>query len=238
MSLSLMSGTFKRFYKQASAAQAEHGYALLLDSKALKTPAGKPLVVPSPSLAEAIVGEWTAQGEMVRPADMPLTQLAATGLDRVDPERQAILASLLAYAGTDLLCYRADFPPDLVERQQRDWQPLLDWAAETLSARLTVTVGVVAVRQPEAALAALAARLEGLELWPLTAVQTICAAAGSLILALGVVEGRLTGEQAFALSQLDETYQIEQWGEDEEATQRRAALKRDILAGERLLTLL
>jgi chaperone required for assembly of F1-ATPase len=167
-----------------------------------------------------------------------MTQLASTALDRIAPERAAILEQMIRFAETDLLCYRADFPPDLVARQTAQWQPLLDWAAETMGARLAVTSGVVAISQPVEAVAALLARLEGYDPWRLCAAQAACAASGSLVLGMAMAEGRLTGQQTYEVSQLDETYQIEQWGEDYEAADRRAALQRDILAAERLLTLL
>ncbi len=227
----------RRFYARAECGEAEGGFAVRLDGKVVKTPAGQALVVPARALAEAVAAEWAAQGDTVRPADMPLTQLAATALDRIGPERDAILPQMLAYAGTDLLCHRAAFPPDLVRRQDENWQPLLDWAAAALGARLEVTAGVVPVPQPPAALAALAARLAGYDVWRLTAAQAACAASGSLILALALAEGRLAGAEAFDLSQLDETYQIERWGDDAEAALRRANLRRDVLAADRLLAL-
>lgn len=233
----MLKKTIKRFYKQACFAESAAGYAITLDGKPVKTPAGKPLEVPARALAEAIAAEWEGQGAEVRPNSMPLTQLASTALDRVGPERAAIIEQMVGYAGTDLLCYRADYPPDLVLRQTRGWQPLLDWAGSELGANLDVTEGVIAIEQPPAALAALEARLSGCDVWKLTAVQSATAAAGSLVLALALTEGRLTGTETFELSQLDETFQIEQWGEDAEATQRRAILKRDIAAAERLLAL-
>lgn len=234
----MLQKTIKRFYKQAGIAATDAGFAVRLDGKPVKTPAGHALEVPAQALAEAIAAEWEAQESEVKPHSMPLTQLASTAIDRVGPERAAILEQLLNYAGTDLLCYRADFPPDLVERQARGWQPLLDWAREQVGAALAATEGVIAIDQPAEALAALQARLDGLDTWRLTAVQSATAASGSLVLALALEAGRLTGGETFALSQLDETYQIEQWGEDAEAAQRRAILERDIKAAERFLALL
>lgn len=229
--------TIKRFYKQAESAPADGGFGVRLDGKPIKTPAGHALVTRSPALAEAVAAEWNAQGDEVRPCDMPMTQLASTALDRIGPERAMIVDQLIKYAATDLLCYHAGFPPALAERQHTSWQPLLDWAATDLDAPLAVTSGVIAVNQPETALAALRRHLGGYDLWRLTATQAAAAAAGSLILAMALAEGRLDGEQVFALSQLDETFQIEQWGEDYEAADRRAALMRDILAAEKLLSL-
>jgi len=234
----MQSKTFKRFYKQAGIAEVEGGFAVRLDGRPIKTPAGRALVVPSAALAEAIAAEWNEQGETVRPATMPMMQLAATAIDRVEPERPAILEQLRKYAATDLVCYHADFPPDLAERQRAGWQPLLDWVAAELGARLVVTESILAVEQPQEALAALAARLEGHDTWRLAALQLTCAATGSLVLAVALTEGRLDAEATFQLSQLDETYQREKWGDDEEAAERRAALERDVASAARLLALL
>ncbi len=232
-----MAKTIKRFYHRAEAISAEGGASIHLDGKPIKTPGGRPLTVPTQALAEAIAAEWDDQGEAVIPASMPLTQLASTALDRVGPERGHITAELMKYAGTDLLCYRAEHPADLVARQSQGWQPLLDWAALSLDAPLVVTTGLMAVPQPAEALAALSRVLERCDVWRLTAIQSAASAMGSLILALALAEGRLSLDQAFALSQLDETYQIEQWGEDYEAADRRAALSADMAAVARLLEL-
>jgi chaperone required for assembly of F1-ATPase len=228
----------KRFYKEAAVVATEGGFAVRLDGKPVKTPAGKPLAVPTHALAEAVAGEWQAQGGEVRPETMPLTQLATTALDRVGPERAAILEQLGNYAGTDLLCYRADQPVDLAERQAAAWQPLLDWAARTFDAPLKVTTGVLAIDQSPQALAALARHVDGFDTWRLTALQAATAAMGSMVLGLALTEGRLPAAEAFALAQLDETYQVEKWGDDAEAADRRAALARDVDAAERLLSLL
>lgn len=234
----MLNKTIKRFYQSAAPAEAEGGFAIQLDGRPVKTPAAKTLVVPTRALAEAVAAEWEAQGETVVPSSMPLMQLAATALDRIGPERETILDQLMKYAGTDLLCYRADFPPDLVARQTAVWQPLLDWAASELGAAMVATCGVIAVDQPAPALDALRRRLDSYDTWMLTVVQAAAAAAGSLVLAVALAEGRLSGAETFAISQLDETYQIEQWGEDYEAADRRANLERDILAADRFRALL
>lgn len=234
----MLNKTLKRFYKHAAAAPVDGGFAVQLDGKGVKTPAGKPLVVPFQSLAQAMAEEWEAQVTEIHPSTMPLTQLASTALDRVGPERPVILEQLRAYGGTDLLCYRAELPVDLVQRQARQWQPWLDWARKTLGADLTVTEGIIAIDQPAVALDALAAKLDAYDVWTLTAVQSACAASGSLVLALALGERQLNGQQVFDLSQLDETFQIEKWGEDYEAADRRARLHRDISAADRFLTLL
>ncbi|EME70930.1 F1-ATPase chaperone protein [Paramagnetospirillum caucaseum] len=234
----MLSKSIKRFYKDSSVEVRDGGFAILLDGKAVKTPGARLLCVPSPRLAEAIAGEWRGQEEQIRPSTMPLTQLASTALDRVGPERAHITQQLMNYAGTDLLCYRAEIPADLAARQGAAWQPLLDWAAQTLDAPLVTTTGLSAVAQPTGALAALQRHLESYDDWRLTGLQSATAAMGSLILGLALAEGRLDAEAAFQASQTDETYQIEQWGEDWEAADRRAELKADIEAASRFLGLL
>lgn len=231
--------TIKRFYKDASAHQEDAGaFSIRLDGKAIKTPGARPLAVPSRALAEAIAAEWRDQGEQVQPSTMPMTQLASTCLDRVGPERAHMVEQLINYVGTDLLCYRAASPADLVARQTAVWQPVLDWAAQALDAPLLTTTGLVAVTHPPASVAALRRRIEGLDDWRLTTLQSATVAMGSVILGLALEAGRLDGEAAYQASQLDETYQIEQWGEDWEAADRRALLRSDILAAECFLALL
>lgn len=230
--------SIKRFYKDSVASARDGGFAILLDGKAVKTPGARPLAAPHLALAEAIAAEWRGQDEQVRPSTMPMTQLASTALDRVGPERAHIVEQLMNYAGTDLLCYRVETPADLVARHAAAWQPLLDWAAQALDAPLLTTTGLTALAQPSASLAALRRHVEAYDDWRLTALQSATAAMGSLILGLALTEGRLDAEAAFQASQLDETYQIEQWGEDWEAADRRAALKADIEAAARFLGLL
>jgi chaperone required for assembly of F1-ATPase len=218
----------KRFYKTAAAVPDGDGFAIMLDGKAVRTPGGRHLRVPFLPLAEAIAAEWQAQGDEIRADGIPLTQLASTALDRVGPEREMILDQLMAYAGSDLLCYRAEGPDDLVERQRRLWQPLLDWMYGHWGVALTVTAGVIPISQPEAALTALRDHLDRYDVWSLTALQSAVAAMGSLVLGVALVEGKMSPEEAFAASQLDETYQNELWGEDAEAMKFRDSLRNDI----------
>jgi chaperone required for assembly of F1-ATPase len=228
----------RRFYKEVAYRKEEEGNLLLLDSRPIKTPAGHKLFVPTPALAEAIAAEWRAQGEEVLPETMPLSQLAITGIDRVAKERTALIFEVMKFAHTDLLCYRADGQSDLAARQEMHWGGLLEWAALALDAPLTATRGITHIQQPEASLLALGKHVEALSVDRLTGVQSLTAATGSLIIALAVAHGKLSGDEAYKLSQLDEDYQIEQWGEDPVAAKRRAALKRDIEAAARYLELL
>lgn len=231
----MMQNIRKRFYKQAATQEQPDGIAVTLDGRPVRTPAGTPLRLPAAALAEAVAAEWQAQGEHIRPDGMPLMQLAATALDRVAPNRAAVIEELLRFAGTDLLCYRAETAGELRDRQARVWQPVLDWAAERFQASLCVTHGIMPIAQPDDALAALRRALEGLDDWRLTALQAATAATGSLLLGLALIDGRLDAAQAFAAAQLDELYQAEMWGDDEEAEERRERLRLDIDATARLV---
>ena len=227
----------KRFYRDATVAPGEDGYSVTLDGKPLRTPGKAELRVPSRGLAEAIAAEWRAQVSEVRPQNLPLTRLANTALDLVTPRRAQIVAEIANYAGTDLLCYRAEHPPELVARQARIWQPLLDWAAERY-APLTVTAGVLPCAQPVESLAAFTAAVEAFDAMRLAALHLATAACGSLVLALALAEMRLDPESAFAAAQLEESFEIERWGEDAEQTRRRAALQDDIALAARFVALL
>jgi chaperone required for assembly of F1-ATPase len=229
----------KRVYKTAAIAATEsgEGYVVTLDGKHLHSPGQQPLIVPSVALAEAIAGEWAGQGPEIVPTSMPLTRLVATATDRVAAQRRAVVEELMRFADTDLLCYRATEPVALAARQAALWQPLLDWAAARFGADLAVVAGLMPCPQPDAALAALRRAVEALDDFALTGLMVATAAAGSLVIGLALIEGRISGEEAFAVSQLDETFQIEQWGEDPAATARRAALKDDLVSVERFRAL-
>lgn len=238
----------KRFYKEASAGpvagpvvgSAEGlagGFAVRLDGREIRTPAKAPLVLPSAGLAEAVAGEWAAQGERVEPASMPLMSLACTAIDQVAPNRAAVVGELLDYAGSDLLCYRAEHPEALMARQAEAWQPLLDWAARDLDAPLRVTCGIRHEPQPAAALAALGRVVEALDDFSLTALDSATRVSGSLIIAVALLRGRLGADVAFEVAELDGTFQIEHWGEDPEATRRRKSVHADLVAARRLFDL-
>lgn len=228
----------KRFYESAEVQDLEDAFGVALDGRAVRTPGGSDLRLPSRPLAEAVAAEWHAQDETVRPATMAMMQLACTAIDRVMPHRNDIVGQTAAYGATDLLCYRAETPDELVARQARVWQPLLDWAAEALAAPLDVGAGVIHVEQPEASLAALRAALEAMDDWRLTGVAQLTQVLGSLVLALALAEGRLDWQRAFEASVLDETFQAERWGEDREARQRLQATRHETRAAATFLALL
>ena len=228
----------KRFYRSVAVEAADEGFGVTLDGKPLKTPAGKRLSVPSAALAGALAGEWSAQGESIVPASMPLTQLASTALDRMPLTRGQVLGYVSGFGASDLLCYRAESPSDLAALQMARWQPWLHWAEHHLGAALAVTEGVVPVTQKAESLAALRRRVEAGDDWVLTALQSLAPCLGSLVLALAVTEGKLEAEAAFELSRLEEAFQNERWGADSEAKHRNDGLRREVAAAARMLDLL
>lgn len=228
----------KRLYKQATTRPVGDNWGVALDGRPLRTPGKSELILPSAALAAAIAAEWEAQNGDIRPATMPLFRLAATAIDRTSAQRQRVIGETAGYAGSDLVCYRAEQPAALAARQQAVWQPLIAWATARYDATLAVTAGIIPTRQSAAALKAFAAAVAALDDFRLTALHDLTATCGSLVIALALLEGRLDADQAFAASQLDETFQIEAWGEDSEATARRRSLASDIAAAARFLALL
>lgn len=226
----------KRFYKAVTTAAEEGGHAVLLDGRKARTPAKRVLQLPTAALAEAAAAEFDAQAEQVDPVTMPLTRLANTVIDGVALEPEAVFEDILRFAGSDLLCYRADGPDQLVARQNAAWDPVLDWAASRLGARLLLAEGVMHVEQPRDAIAALAAHLRGRsDPWRLASIHLMTTLTGSALLALAVEAGEIDAETGWTAAHVDEDWQIEQWGQDSEALARRAARKRDMLAAASLL---
>jgi chaperone required for assembly of F1-ATPase len=230
----------KRFYKDTAVEAGDGGWHVLLDGKPMRTPAKAVLAVPTRALADAIAREWSAVPEKaeINVAHLPLTRLAATGLDRVTSQRERVIDDTAKYGGSDLLCYRATVPESLVQRQQQAWQPLLDWAAERYGARLTVANGTTFVAQPAEAVAALRAAVAAHSDLALSALYNLTHIAGSLVIALAVSEHRLSPAEAFTAAELDDLYQIERWGSDPIATKRHDGIKHDMNAGAAFLALL
>lgn len=213
----------KRFYAAAGLIDAEGGLRLTLDGRPAHTPARNPLMLPTRGLAEAVAAEWDAQVGVIDPAIMPLTRLANTAIDGVAPRRGAVIEDLSAYAGTDLLAYRAGDPDRLVAAQSAAWDPVLGWAHDTLDARFILGEGVMHVAQPEDTIEALRhAIAETNGPFRLAALHTLTTLTGSLVLALAVLHGHLTPVEAWAAAHVDETYQASVWGLDAEAAARHA----------------
>ena len=234
-----MSGTGpKRFYARAEAVKADDGHGIALDGKPVRTPAGKPLAVPGAALADALAGEWAAQGETVDRETMPLTRLACTALDLVAERRAEMAADVAAYAETDLVCYRTEEPPALARRQIAAWEPLVAWAAERYGARLAVTTAITPLAQTADALAALRRAVAAHDDFTLAGLGLATRSFGSLVIALALREGRLGAEEAARASLVDERYQIERWGEDAELAARCARTACDADDAARLFRLL
>ncbi|HEY4136390.1 MAG TPA: ATP12 family protein [Alphaproteobacteria bacterium] len=229
-----------RVAKPATVREAGGLFLLDLGDKPLKTPAGLELALPTRALAEAIAGELAAAAPQAHknPAAMPNLRFAATALDRVAAARAETVESVVSYGATDLLCYRAEEPADLVARQHLAWQPLLDWMAERFKAVLVSVAGIMPSPQPPKALAALRGAVAAYDDMTLTGLAMATQVSGSLVLGLALVEGRIDGTEIFDLAELDETYQIEKWGEDEEAANRRAIRRRDLTETAAFLRLL
>jgi len=207
----------KRFWKQANVIETERGFTIRLDERPLKTPFKRPLIVPSRALCQEIAAEWQAVEGKVETSKMPYTSFVHAGLDQAVDERAEIIAKMALYGETDLLCYRAEAPQELAERQAKSWDPLLQWGAEKLGAPLSVTAGIVHITQPPKSLSALSTHLQPYEGFALKALYDWVTISGSLILGLAVAKKRLSAAQAWELSRVDEHWQEEQWGVDDEA---------------------
>ncbi|MBM7069969.1 ATP12 family chaperone protein [Actibacterium sp. 188UL27-1] len=229
--------TLKRFWSAASIDATEGGWQILLDSKPVHTPAKSPLIVPSRALAEAIAVEWDAQDEAVDPLSMPLTRSANAAIDKVTPQFDEVIALIAEYGGADQLCYRAEGPDALIQRQAEAWDPLLDWAASGLKAPLAMTTGVMHTPQPANSLQALGARVRALSPFEVTALHDLVGLSGSLIIGLAVLDEVLPAEELWRRSRIDETWQQEQWGIDEEATAAAATKREDFLHAVRFIGL-
>ena len=223
----------KRFWKTASVTDAEGGWTVTLDGRPIKTPAKVPLVVPSAALAELIASEWDAQQGEVRPETMPATRMANSAIDKVLPQFREVAEMLAEYAGSDLLCYRAEDPEALAARQAERWNPLLAWAEAHYGAPLLVTRGIVHVRQPEDSLQALRAAVFAQSPHQLAALHDLIAITGSMVLGLAIAERRITPDEGFNLSRIDEHWQIEQWGQDDEAAEIEAAKRQALFEAAR-----
>jgi len=223
----------KRFYKDVTIADG----AILLDGRSVRTPARASLVLPGAALADAVAEEWRAQGDSIDPRSMPMTGLANAAIDRVAPDPAAFARPIAAYAESDLLCYRAAEPPDLVARQTEAWDPLLAWATRRYDVHFTVVEGIVHMAQPAATIARLHDALVALDPFVLTAMSPLVTIGGSLVTALALVEEEIGAEDAFAVTHLDELWQAEHWGEDYFATQARDARRADFLAAARFVAL-
>ena len=230
----------RRFYENVTVAEAEDGHAVLLDGRPLRTPLKRPFVLPTRALAEAAAEEWRAQDEKIDPATMPVTGLANAAIDRArGAERARLQAHLAELAEHDLLCYRAG--PEqagLAERQRRQWDPLLRWAEEALGARLHLAEGIMPVKQPADSLATLLAPYEQADAFTFVPLFAMATLTRSIVIPLAVVHGVVPPEEAWEAAVLEERWNMELWGEDEQAARNQAARRAEFLAAARFFSLL
>jgi chaperone required for assembly of F1-ATPase len=227
----------KRFYRSVGVVAAPEGFTVTLDGRPVKTPARRAFAAPTQDLGAALAAEWDAQAEVIDPARMPLTRLANTIIDGVAAAAPTIAAEIEKYLGSDLVCYRADGPDRLVARQAQRWDPFLAFARQTLGAHLEVTQGVRFVTQPPAAIAA-ARRAIPDEPWRLGAVHAVMTLTGSALIALAFARGAVALDDAWAAAHVDEDWNMEQWGRDELALERRAARFSEMQAAATVLDML
>ena len=227
----------KRFYSSAGVAEADGGFAVTLDGKPIRTPSGRQVVAPTREIAEATAAEWNAQGEMIDPLTMPLTRFANSVVEAVADRVDAVADDVAKYLGTDLLFYRAGHPEALVAKEAAHWDPILFWAADTLGAHFILAEGIVHVAQPEQAVAAARGAFPD-DPWSIAALHVVTTLTGSALLALALAHGARDAEQVWAAAHVDEDWNIEKWGMDEEVAARRAARLVDFQAAVRILTAL
>ncbi|MCF2524083.1 ATP12 family protein [Bradyrhizobium sp. G127] len=219
----------KRFYTSAGVVEAPDGFAVTLDGKPVRTPGRNPLAAPTRELAEAMAAEWQAQPEMIDPMAMPLTRLANSVIDGVAGNVQAVADDAAKYFETDLLFYRAGFPEELIAKQAEHWDPVLRWAADDLGAHFILTEGVIHVQQPETAVAAVRAALPA-DAWPVGAFHVVTTITGSALLALALKHRTLDEAQVWAAAHVDEDWNREKWGIDDEVEARRVQRQKDFEA--------
>ncbi len=224
----------KRFYAKAGVAEGKDGFAITLDDRPIRTPSGRQVIVPVREIAGLIVAEWEAQHEFIDPLTMPMTRFANSVVDAVVDRVDAVTGDVAKYFQSDLLFYRAGHPEALVAREAAHWDPLLFWAADTLGAHFILAEGIVHVRQPEAAIAAARAVLPG-DPWSIAALHVITTLTGSALLALALLHGVIDSDQAWAAAHVDEDWNSEKWGVDDEVAARRAARLVDFRAAAGIL---
>ncbi|MEL6297109.1 MAG: ATP12 family protein [Pseudomonadota bacterium] len=233
----------KRFYKSADMAEVagddggEAMFGLTLDGRPARTPAKNPLAVPSRGVAQALANEWDAQVDVIDPARMPFTKLANTIIDGIIGREQLVRDEIAAYAGSDVLCYRAAHPAGLVQMQKTAWDPILDWLAEAHDVRFVIQTGVMPVDQPAAALAAFGRAVAEHDAHALGALHVMMTLSGSAGLTLAIAAERISRDEAWRAAHVDEDWQISQWGRDEEADARRALRKAEFDAAADYLAL-
>lgn len=215
----------KRFYKQAAIVEGEAGFGIQLDGRPVHTPARAPLTLPNARLAEAIASEWQEQGDSIDPRSMPFTGLANGAIDQIATNIESFAAGIARYGESDLLCYRAEGPSELIAREASAWDPLLEWAGRRYDVTFRVTQGIIPVEQPAATLERLGAAVVAFDAFTLAGLSTLVTLSGSLVCGLAIVDGGHDADSVWSASEIDEAWEVEQWGEDADAAAR-SALRR------------
>jgi chaperone required for assembly of F1-ATPase len=224
----------KRFYAHAGVTETTGGFAITLDGKPIRTPSGRQMVAPTRQIADAIAAEWEAQIETIDPLSMPFTRFANSVVDAVVDRVDAVIEDAAKYFQSDLLFYRAGHPEALVAREAELWDPVLFWAADALGAHFILAEGIVHVRQPDSAVAAARAALPG-DPWSIAALHVVTTLTGSALLALALLRGVLDPDQVWATAHVDEDWNMEKWGVDDEVAARRAVRLVDFRAAANIL---
>lgn len=228
----------KRFYTTVEAAKVEGGWTVTLDGRPVRTPSKAPFTAPTSAVAEAAAEEWRAQDGTIKPTTMPITRSVNTAIDRTLPEFDQVVDMVAAYGGSDLVCYRAEAPEGLIARQSEAWNPMIAWAETRYGARLLQTTGVMHILQPEDGQARLAEAVRGFDAYALTALYDLVALSGSLVIGLAVAEGHLAQANGWSLSRIDEIWQAEQWGVDDDAAKLALRKSGEFAAAARFIELL
>lgn len=225
----------RRFYTNVEAVAGEGGHGIALDGKLVRSPGGTALALPTREGATLVAEEFSAQGERMDPRTMPVWRLVNTAMDGVVGKTQPVIDDIVRFAGTDLLCYRADAPQELVRRQSQQWDPILAWVRQATGARFVLAEGVMHVEQPGDTIAAIEAHLvRDADPLRVAALHLMTSLTGSALIALATGAGHLTPEAAWAAAHVDEDWNIEQWGADPEAEAMRKARWRDFEGAVRL----
>ncbi len=228
----------KRFWDEATVQTSERGFGVALDDKPLKTPAKQPLLLPSFGLAKAIASEWQALEKEIDPTQLPFTKLCNAAIDNMEEKSAAVVEMLTAYSQTDLLCYRAESPDGLVQRQSDGWDPLLSWIRETHGIFFVQTAGILPVDQPNATVTAFREWLSGWDNFGLMAIHDLVMLSGSIVIPRAVIEGEISANDGWERSLIDEMWQVEQWGEDDEANALRSGKMQGFHTAAQLISLL
>jgi len=225
----------KRFWTDVAVTRTDGGFGVLLDTHSIRTPAGRPFLVPSRGLAEEVAAEWQAQEHEIAPLTMPMTRLCNSAIERINDVKADVVEVIGQYGETDLICHRAETTMSLSERQAKAWDPVLDWLRRTHGIALVQTVGVLPVEQPQSSIEALKSWLAEQEPFAMMAIHDLVTLSGSIVLARAVAERAWSAEDAWECSRIDETWQAEQWGEDDEAARVSAQKRADFLTAARML---